>query len=981
MGDGSKPIHVVHVDDDPAFASMAADHLERADDRLRVTTATTVEAGLELIDTEPVDCVVSDYDMHETDGLAFLETVRDRFGDLPFVLFTGEGSESVASDAIASGVTDYLQKDVDVDRYEILANRLVTAVSRRRAESNYREIFEKATDGIAVHDPETGAIVDVNHRFAEMLGTDRETVLNRSVEEILVDEAPHTVEAARTRVRRAHEGEPQVFEWEAETQEGDRFPIEVVLKAAVIGGQDRVLAFVRDISGRKAHERALTALHETAVELGACERVQTVYELVVEAAAAVLPGEYVIADAVVGDTLVPRAESPGEVAADVTGVALDPDQNVASRAYERQEAVVVDDIHGPEGVPTGSEYASVLSVPIGEHGVFQVAARETAAFDDRDRELAELLVSHATAALDRLAETAQRRQERQRLAGLFRNLPSATVEYELVDGEPVVRAVNPAFESVFGYDAATVQDQPLDEFVVPEDASQRARRLNEQVAAGDRLDVQVRRVTADGPRTFRLVNAPIERGRDDRQRGYAIYRDVTDREEARRRLQSVVHHADQAIYIKDRSGRYELVNDAAADLFGLTPADVEGRTDAELFDQDEVRRIEAIDDRVMAQRESTTYERTTTINGDNRILRNQKYPYIDATGSVAGLIGISTDVTDRRARQRRLDSLTTAFPDIALIVDEDGRHVDVLASAASEELLYRDPEELVGKRFDQLFEPGLAADFQALVEETLATGELQTMEYQLEVPRGQRWFEARTTPLDTTVDGKEAVAWVSRDVTERKRREAALQRQRDRLDEFASVVSHDLRNPLNLATGHLEFAREECDSDHLDTVADAHDRMAALVETLLDVAKGERTSVDATPVSLSRFATECWAAVDSTGATIEVTADETVVADATRFRQLLENLFRNSIEHAGPDVTVTVGALPDGFYVADDGPGLPTGDRADILTPGRSGSGEGTGFGLSIVEQVAHDHGWDMTVTDSAEGGARFEFRNVEVGE
>jgi len=976
MVEDIETIHVVHVDDDAAFASMTAEHLERADDRVRVTTATTVDAGLEIIETEAVDCVVSDYDMATTDGLTFLETVRDRFGDLPFVLFTGEGSESVASEAIASGVTDYLRKGGGVDRYEVLANRLVTAVSRRRAESNYREIFEKATDGIAVHDPATGAIVDVNRRFARMLGYDRETLLDRSMETILVDDPPHTVAAARDRVQRAHGGDHQVFEWMAETRDGDRFPIEVNLKGAVIGGQDRVLAFVRDISDRRAHERALAALHETAADLGGCERPQAVYDLVVDAAEALLSCDYAIADAVGDGVLRPRAEAPGAVTEDPEVAPLDPDANVASRAYDRQDTVIVDDIHGPDGVPSGSPYRAVLSVPMGEHGVFQAAAAEAGAFDDQDRELAELLVSHATAALDRLVSAADRRQERERLAGLFRNLPAATVEYELVDGEPVVRAVNPAFESVFGYDAATVRDEPLDAFVVPDTAGERAARLNEEVAAGRRLDVQVRRETVDGPRTFQLVNAPIEG--DGHQRGYAIYRDVTDREEARRRLQSVVHRAEQAIYIKDRAGRYELVNDAAADLFDATPTDIEGRTDADLFPPAEAARIEETDERVMAQREPTTYERTVTIDGEDRVLRNQKYPYIDGSGSVAGLIGISTDVTDRRARQRRLDALTTAFPDIALIVDAEGRHVDVLASAASEELLYRDPEEIVGQRFEDLFDPELAASFQSLVDETLATGELQTMEYQLDVPKGRRWLEARTTPLDTTIDGEAAVAWVSRDVTDRKRREEALQRQRDRLDEFASVVSHDLRNPLNVATGHLELASEDCDSEHLETVADAHDRMAALVETLLDVAKGEMTSVDADPVSLSRFATECWAAVDGTAASLEVATDGVVVADATRLRQLLENLFRNSIEHAGPDVTVTVGDLDDGFYVEDDGPGIPAPERAAVFDAGYSGGDDGTGFGLSIVAQVAEDHGWDVAVTDGDAGGVRFAFTDVE---
>lgn len=971
-------IRVLHVDDDTALASMTADHLERADPRLSVTTAETPDAGLEVLSTEPIDVVVSDYDMPSTDGLAFLEAVRSEYGDVPFVVFTGEGSESVASEAIAQGVTDYIRKTGDADRLEVLANRLVTAVSRRRAESNYREIFEKATDGIAVHDPETGAIVDGNERFARMLGYDRETLLERSVADILVDDDPYTIDAARDRVRRAATGDQQVFEWVAETRTGEQFPVEVNLKAAVIGGQDRVLAFVRDISERKAHERALAALHETATELVTCDTEAAVYDTVVATAEDLIDCDYVIADTVVEDRLEPRAEVPQSPAAGSGAVPLDADQNLASRAYQRNEAVLVDDIHGPEGVPTESPYASVLSVPIGRHGVFQVASQCTNAFDEQDRELAELLVSHATAALDRLETDQDRRFEQERLVGLFRNLPAATVEYEMVEGAPVVRAVNPAFEAIFGYDEQTVLDRPLDEFVVPPEHVDQAATLNEQVAAGHRLDVEVRRRTADGARVFRLVNAPIESVADGHQRGYAIYRDVTEREEARRRLEAIVDHAEQAIYLKDRNGRYELVNEACAAIFDASPPEIVGQTDRDLFPEEEATRIESVEETVISERKPTTYERHVEIDGTARLLRNQKYPYEDASGAVAGVIGISTDVTDLRARERRLDALSTAFPDVAMIVDEAGRHLEVLASPESEDLLYVDPGELVGKRFEDLFGPEQAAAFQSLVDRTLATQSLQTKEYQLEVQVGTRWFEARTLPLASEVDGRRAVVWVARDITDRKRREEALQEQRDRLDEFAAVVSHDLRTPLNVANGHLELAREQQDAEHLDAIAEAHERMEALVETLLAVAKGEVEPTDRERVALASFVRQCWETVDTDRATLSVTTDRVVQADPTRLRQLVENLFVNSIEHGGIDVTVTVGDLQDGFFIEDDGAGIDAGDRTTIFESGYSEVGTGSGFGLSIVSQVATDHGWSVSATASDTGGARFEITGVE---
>jgi PAS domain S-box-containing protein len=126
-------IRVLHVDDQPDFADMAATFLERADDQLTVETATSAAAGLDRLETETIHCVVSDYDMPRTNGVEFLEQVRERHGDLPFILFTGKGSEEVASEAISAGVTEYLQKESGTDQFAVLANRIANTVQGARA--------------------------------------------------------------------------------------------------------------------------------------------------------------------------------------------------------------------------------------------------------------------------------------------------------------------------------------------------------------------------------------------------------------------------------------------------------------------------------------------------------------------------------------------------------------------------------------------------------------------------------------------------------------------------------------------------------------------------------------------------------------------------------------------------------------------------------------------------------------------------------
>lgn len=223
-----------------------------------------------------------------------------------------------------------------------------------------------------------------------------------------------------------------------------------------------------------------------------------------------------------------------------------------------------------------------------------------------------------------------------------------------------------------------------------------------------------------------------------------------------------------------------------------------------------------------------------------------------------------------------------------------------------------------------------------------------------------------------------------RDVTyEVRRREqlrekqAQLETKNDQLDEFASVVSHDIRNPLHVAQGHLELIADEVDSEEsVETITRSHERIENIVNTLLTLAeKGQQVSetevVDfGTVVDQARLS----GAIASERVVFE--GPETLRADPSRLQQLLENLFKNSVQHGGDDVTIRVGPLDSGagFYVADDGPGIPEDDRTQVFEYGYTDSVDGTGFGLNIVKTIADAHNWHVGIVDSDTGGARFEF-------
>jgi len=150
-------------------------------------------------------------------------------------------------------------------------------------------------------------------------------------------------------------------------------------------------------------------------------------------------------------------------------------------------------------------------------------------------------------------------------------------------------------------------------------------------------------------------------------------------------------------------------------------------------------------------------------------------------------------------------------------------------------------------------------------------------------------------------------------------------------------------------------------------------------DTLTLARKGESVG-DTVPVSLLELCGTCWQGVDTGEARLNIKDDITVKSDANRLKHVFENLFRNAIEHSNNAVTISIGRTSEtGFYVEDDGPGIPENNRGDVFEAGYSSERDGTGFGLAIVKRVAEAHGWEVSVTEGSDGGARFEFENVEV--
>lgn len=221
---------------------------------------------------------------------------------------------------------------------------------------------------------------------------------------------------------------------------------------------------------------------------------------------------------------------------------------------------------------------------------------------------------------------------------------------------------------------------------------------------------------------------------------------------------------------------------------------------------------------------------------------------------------------------------------------------------------------------------------------------------------------------------------ILREVTTERKRHKQLERERDRLGEFVSVVSHDLQNPLNVIGARVELLATDHDSEHIEPIERNIDRMEAIIENLVSLARDGDTVGDPEPVDVAEVSKQCWQSVVTDDATIEVSTTRSIYADRSQLKRVFENLYRNAIEHGGDGVgvAVTVGEREGGIFVADDGVGVPPEDRERIFETGYSTTEDNTGFGLQIVGQIADAHGWEISATESASGGTRFEITGIE---
>jgi PAS domain S-box-containing protein len=457
---------------------------------------------------------------------------------------------------------------------------------------------------------------------------------------------------------------------------------------------------------------------------------------------------------------------------------------------------------------------------------------------------------------------------------------------------------------------------------------------------------------------------------------------------------AIVAEINDLATVVDTDGTITYVSQAVTRILGYEPDELVGHEGYEFVHPDDrERNADALESVLSDPSVSETVEvRFRHADGSWRWIEATMRNRID-DDIIDGILLSSRDITERKEYEaeaqelaEEYDALLNNVEDAIFLINvqersDNARFEFERLSPSYEHQTGIKTEEVQGQTPRDVFGEEQGAELEANYHRCVKAGEPISYQEELRVGEGARFWQTKLAPVITD-DGITRLVGVTRNVTNRVERERQLRQQNERLDEFASVISHDLRSPLNVAEGRATLLAEQTESEHLDPLRRALDRMEAIVEDTLTLARQGDTISDTESISLTDIVGKCWGTVDTDDATIEVVDEMTLQGDPDRLRHVFENLFRNAVEHGGPDVTVRVGCRDEeGIYVEDDGPGIPVEQREKVFDPGHSSASGGTGFGLTIVKRIVQAHGWELSVTDGTDGGARFEVEMTEQGE
>ncbi|MFC4552801.1 MULTISPECIES: PAS domain S-box protein [Halorussus] len=997
FGDAERDAGEAHAeaDGDSSDGTGGAGETGRSDTLDAASVETATEA-LDFLSRTDVSCVVSAGRLPDVDAPTLVEGVRELFPTLPVVVVDETADPDLASAVLDHEATDFVDWRGESHQPRQAARRIEAAVARYRAE-RAAERTEAYFDALVSRAPDAVLTIDTDGRIA---------FANQAVESVFgYDPAELVGEPLTTlvpeRLRESHlaafdryvETGARTMDWDrvelpGRHADGHEVPLSLSIREVSCDGRRRFSAVVRDATDRRAvaDERRRLEREKEFVD-GALDALPDVFFSLDASGRLVRWNDR--ANAVTGyDDADLRSRPATDLFADEYADRIN---DAIARVFDQGVARVQAPLRTADGREIPYEFTGALledddGNPRGITGI----GRDVT---DRKRREAELQASRER--YQRLVETA----------------PNAIF---IVDAETgTIIDTNEA--------AADLLDRPREEVVGmhqselhPSEEADRYRGVFEshvEDGGARRDDDDYYVVRNDGTEVPVEINAGVtEVG--DRTLNQAVFRDISERKQREETLAKLREATRELMSAESKRDICEVAVSTARDILDLPISGIHLYDDAEavLWPAATTSEAEALFDGVptfeageslawevyssgtarlydSVRDEKGAYNRETAIQtemilplGDHGVLTSgstRSETFTESKRNLAKILAANAESALDRAdreqtieRQRdqlqaELEEVFERIDDGFLALDDEWRFTYV--NERAERLLGAAETELYGEvlwdTLPEVAESGASEAFRRAVDRQ------KPVSREAYLDAFGAWFEFHAYPSES------GLSVYFRDVTERKHREQQLRQQNERLESFASMLAHEVRNPLAIAQIYLQTARTG-DDDAFDEIETALGRIEEMVDVLLVMTRGDDATIDPEPVSLAERAAEAWSKVSATG-DLEVETDRVLEAEPHHVRHLLENLFRNAVEHVDGDVTVRVGDLPGGFYVEDDGPGVPAEDRERVFEAGYTTGAEGIGLGLTFISQLAELYGWDRRLTEGTDGGARFEFRNV----
>ncbi|WP_436930608.1 PAS domain S-box protein [Halosimplex halobium] len=442
-----------------------------------------------------------------------------------------------------------------------------------------------------------------------------------------------------------------------------------------------------------------------------------------------------------------------------------------------------------------------------------------------------------------------------------------------------------------------------------------------------------------------------------------------------------IEAAHDGISLLDEDGEFIYVNEEYADIIGYDREALLGKHWRILYPDDEINRV--YDEMLPQAREDEWEGETVYVRSDGeQITVDHRLAYTEDNT----LICTIDDVSEVKEVQQELSLKEKAMDEapIGIVItdpDEEDNPI-IYANDRFCELTGYPQEEVMGRNCRFLQGPETREEPVTEMREAIDIAEPVSVELRNYRKDGEMFWNRVSIALVGGHDGDpDYYVGFQEDVTDRRELQEQHEEWVELLQGFGQLLSHDLQTPLEVTRGRIELAQETGDVDHLNDATTALDRAEELAEDVTEVMQTGELVSEENPVDVGELAQNAWKTLETDEASLEVKDDPPIVhADQKALRRMFENLLGNALEHGGDTVTVHVGGLNDesGFYVADDGPGIPENERDDVFKPGFTTKEDGTGFGLASVAQIVAAHGWRIHVRDGINGGTRFDIVDTD---